>query len=971
MPTMKTIRPLVAGALSLGAFAFSPSAGFAKETPPPSDKAAAPVKPRPWAQDGSDIKSDPKVVYGSLPNGMRFLLLPNKQPPGRVSMRLHIAAGSLMERDDQRGVAHFLEHMVFNGSKNFPDASQLIPKMQRLGIAFGAHANAYTSFDETVYMLDLPNNKDDTLKLGFDVMRDFGDGAFLRNEEIDKERGVILSEKTSRDSVQMRLMEKQFDALLPDALLSKRFPIGTEEIIKSAPRKAFTDFYSQYYTPSRMTFVYVGDFDPAEAEKRIIATFGSMKNPVVPGADPKLGTIPGGQGFGTLVMADPEVAATDLTLLTLKPYVKKPDTRANRGADLPLALANSILGRRFSILAKKENSTISGGEAYRQDLFDFVDMAGISVNAKNHDWKAALPVLEQELRRAIDYGFTESELKEVKANLINAYEQAVKSAPSRKTPGLASSLAKHIHAGAVFSTPEDDLAILRENLAKITPESCHQALKKLWDTKDITLILTTNKAADDADATLAKLYQESKKSAVTAPEKTEDASFAYTDFGKAGTIAERKHVKEQDFTQITFSNGCHCNIKKTDFQKNSVSVAARVGAGKLTMPTDKPGLDVLASAVFTAGGLGKHSTDDLRRILAGRNAGVGFAVGDDAFSLSGGTTPEDLELQLQLLCAYLTDPGFRPEAARLFKAQLPAIYSRLQHSSSGPQTKLSAFLRGDDPRFVFPTEQQAAALSTEDVKQWLTPALQNGYLEISLVGDLDEEKVIPILARTIGALPKRAATKPAYEAERTLANLPTPPQEKRYTFESRVAPGTAMVVWKGPGLDKDSIKTTRRMGVLSSILSNRMREEIREKLGEAYSPYSGFQPSDTFKDLGYLLAVSPGKAEQAERVGKIIVSIGDKLAKEGATEDELRRALEPRLSELKTSLRKNSYWLGTVMAQSQEQPYRLEWASNRDADYAAITVDEINALAKRYLVAENAFRVEIVPVAPPSPAEKK
>ena len=178
------------------------------------------TKPRPWAQQSSDIKADPRVTYGSLPNGMRYVIMPNQQPLGRVSLRLHIAAGSLMEREDQRGIAHFLEHMLFNGSKNFPDASELIPKMQRLGIGFGSHANAYTSFDETVYMLDLPNTEKETLDLGFTVMRDFGDGALLRAEEIEKERGVILSEKTSRDSVSMRLMQQQFDALLPDALLT-------------------------------------------------------------------------------------------------------------------------------------------------------------------------------------------------------------------------------------------------------------------------------------------------------------------------------------------------------------------------------------------------------------------------------------------------------------------------------------------------------------------------------------------------------------------------------------------------------------------------------------------------------------------------------------------------------------------------------------------------------------------------------
>jgi len=429
------MKPSYYLSIALGALALVSNTSIAKESHP------TPASARPWAQETSDIKPDSKVIYGKLPNGMRYILMPNKQPPGRVSMRLHIAAGSLMEREDQRGVAHFLEHMVFNGSKHFPDPSKLIPQMQRLGIAFGAHANAYTSFDETVYMLDLPNNKPDTLKLGFDVMRDFGDGAFLRLEEIDKERGVILSEKTSRDSVQMRLMEKQFNALLPNALLGKRFPIGLEKIIKSAPRTAFTDFYTHYYEPGRMTFIYVGDFDVKEAEKRIIATFGSMEKPTVPGPEPKLGSIPSGQGFKTLVLADKEVASTDLTLLTIKPFVKKPDTRANRGKKLPLALANAMLSRRFSILAKKENSPITGGDAYRYALFKFADMGGISVNAKNHNWKAALPVLEQEFRRAIQFGFTPSEFNEVKANLINQYELAVKSAPSRKSPALATALA--------------------------------------------------------------------------------------------------------------------------------------------------------------------------------------------------------------------------------------------------------------------------------------------------------------------------------------------------------------------------------------------------------------------------------------------------------------------------------------------------------------------------------------------------
>ncbi|MGB1259620.1 MAG: M16 family metallopeptidase, partial [Akkermansiaceae bacterium] len=309
--------------------------------------------------------------------------------------------------------------------------------------------------------------------------------------------------------------------------------------------------------------------------------------------------------------------------------------------------------------------------------------------------------------------------------------------------------------------------------------------------------------------------------------------------------------------------------------------------------------------------------------------------------------------------------GFRPEAERMFKAQLPAIFSQLKHSPQGARAKLGAFLRGNDPRFVFPTQEQAMALTTDDVKNWVLPELKNGYLEFSIVGDFDEEKLLPILQRTIGALPKRSATKPAYTQQRIIANLPKPGIEKRYTFESRIPTGTAMVTWKGLGLTKDSIGTTRRMGVLSSILSNRMREKIREELGEAYSPYASFQPSDVWKDLGYMLAVSPGKPEQAEKVGKIIIEIGDKLAREGCTQDELTRALAPKISELKKTYRQNGYWLGTVMSQSQEQPHRLQWASERDEDYKNITLEEINALAKKYLGKDNSFRFEVVPVAAP------
>ncbi|MEN8790823.1 MAG: pitrilysin family protein, partial [Lentimonas sp.] len=250
-----------------------------------------------WTHESSDIAVDSSAHFGVLENGLRYIILPNAEPPGRVSLRLHVSSGSLNEADDQRGLAHFLEHMVFNGSRNFPNVEELIPQMQRLGIAFGAHANAYTSFDETVYMLDLPDLETETLDLTFTVMRDFADGALLSAEEIDNERGVVIAELKSRDSVQMRLMEQRLKFMMPDSLVAERLPIGLEPVIASATRERFASYYEDNYNPQNMVFIAVGDCDVAEIETRIQASFGSMQRPDQPTLSPDLGPFPEGFDF--------------------------------------------------------------------------------------------------------------------------------------------------------------------------------------------------------------------------------------------------------------------------------------------------------------------------------------------------------------------------------------------------------------------------------------------------------------------------------------------------------------------------------------------------------------------------------------------------------------------------------------------------------------------------------------------------
>ena len=926
--------------------------------PPPPEPEAVKVTPTPWPQAASDIAPDKAAVFGTLDNGFRYIIYPNSEPPKRVSLRLHIATGSLMEEENQRGLAHFLEHMVFNGSKSY-SAADLIPKMQRLGISFGAHANAYTSFDETVYMLDLPDLSPETLNLGFTVMRDFGDGALLATEEIERERGVIISEKISRDSVGSRIMEQQFAEILPDSLVTRRFPIGTEEVIKSAPRERFTDLYSRFYTPQRMTFIVVGDIDPVEMQNTIRTTFASMTNPTDPGKNPDLGPIRQPEGIATAVFADKELTSTDVSLTLVRPYEPKPDTADTRAKRTTLGIAHSIIGRRFDRLSKVEGSAIASGTATYNNLFNHIELGSFDVTAADDRWQDAVPVMEQEFRRALDHGFTEAELTEAKSNLLNAYEQQVKQKASRKSEGIATVLARSINDNTVFSDPATDLELAKAALDSITLETVHSSIRKFWDAPGYHLILTAKDKPENAKQELAALFEESRGKPVEAPAQRQSIPFGYTEFGKPGTVVSRKEVADLGITQLVLSNRVRVNLKPTDFEKGKIRLLARIGSGKLTQPKDMPMLDAFATAVFEGGGLGKHSNDELQQILAGKNVASTLAIGDDAFTLSGTTTPADFTTQARLMVASLTDPGYRAEALWQFQKAAPMMYQQLKHSPAGPQQEMESWLHGGDSRFSIAPPEKLASYTIDDAKKWLTPELTQGYLELTIVGDFETDQILPDLLATFGALPTRAAAPPALPDARTV-KLPNAPAAKTFTYDSKVSQAVASTLWKTAGM-RGNLREFRRLNILGEIYGDRLREEIREKLGASYSPNAGASGSDALEGVGYLIGQSIGKPEDLDLLLKTMRDLAEELASNGATADQLDRALKPALGQLEKSLRDNTYWLNTVLSQSQSDPKRLDLARTRDADYRSITLEEINALAKKYLKAENAMLVSIKP----------
>ena len=482
----------------------------------------APAAPPVFAQETSDLKPDPAAIWGRLPNGLRYVVLPNKEPQGRASLRLVVGSGSLYETEAQRGLAHFLEHMSFNGSTHYAPGT-LVEFFQRMGMSFGGDTDAYTAFDRTVYMLELPNTQTATLAEGFQVFADYAGNLLLETKEIDKERGIILAEKRTRDSVEYRTSVAEYQFLLGDSLFPKRMPIGLTDVIESAQRPEFVDFYDAWYRPDNLAVIAVGDFDPAAVEAQIKAAFGPLQPRATARPQPDLGRIPAAPGLHVHFHFEPEAASATVSIQTVTPYAGEPDTAANRLKYLPRDLAFQMLSRRLSILAKKESAPFTSGHADVDESYDFFRNAAVELTCKPENWRGALTVAEQELRRALEYGFQPAELTEAAANYLNSLQQAAKSAATRRSPELAGDLITCLFRDEVFTDPAADLALYQPALEKITVDDCLRAFRETWNIDQRYVFVAGNldlaKETTAPEQVIAGVYDASHAVALQPPEK--------------------------------------------------------------------------------------------------------------------------------------------------------------------------------------------------------------------------------------------------------------------------------------------------------------------------------------------------------------------------------------------------------------------------------------------------------------------
>lgn len=919
---------------------------------PPFDAAGAG-----WPHETSDLAPDPDVTFGRLPNGFRYVLMPNRTPRARVSMHLNIQAGSLQESDDQQGLAHFLEHMVFNGSTHFPPG-ELVKYFQSIGMQFGPDANAHTGFDETVYDVLLPDGSRASIEKGLLVLRDYADGALLLPAEIDRERKVILAEKRTRDSAAYRTFVATFQFGFAGARVSRRLPIGVTEVLEKAGQAELRDYYETWYRPDRMVLVMVGDFDLPTATAAIHERFASLAARRGAPADPDPGR-PVHAGDRFFYHHEKEAGKTRVSIEVLRRVEEEPDTAARRHRELLQDMADRMVQNRLDTLLGKPDTPFTAARVGSGRYLGNFDYAEISADCDPQRWAEALSRIEQVLRQALAYGFTAAELDRVKKDFQSELDTALKQAGTRNSRDLARSIIRSVNTGRVFKSPAQEKALLAGAVDAAALDAVAAALRRNWPS-DHRLVLVTG-SAPIGDKTLAAddvirgVYQTSQQVAVARPSAAEAPTFPYLATPTTGgVIVQREHSADTGITRVAFGNGLHLNLKPTDFKEGEVLATVIFGDGRAAQPLDKPGLAVLAEALVNESGLGRLTKDDLEQALAGKNSRVDFSVEDQWFALQGRTVPGELDLLFPLLYAHLQDPGMRADAFSLVMQRFEQAFGAMSRSPDGAmELQGNRFLAGGDPRFGLPPHEKFQTLTLDDVRKWLLPAFKTAPLEISVVGDFDTETVVQMVARYFGSLAARPAPLGA-----TSAAAPQFPADQRLVLDVKTDIPKGLVVVAYPTDDFWDIHRTRRLSVLSQVFSDRLRLQVREKLGAAYSPHAYNWSSRAFPGFGIMRATVSVDPQDAERIAAEVRDIAAGLARDGVSADECRRAVEPILTSLKEMQRTNTYWLDRVLTGSARYPQQLDWSRSLTHDYQSITVADLSGLARRYL--DNRRSAEII-----------
>jgi zinc protease len=930
---------------------------------PTADKVASTAPPPTWAFEKSDVPVDPGYRFGKLPNGMRYVIRANATPKGTASVRFQIKAGSIDESDDERGYAHFLEHMAFNGSTNVPEG-EMVKLLERNGLAFGADTNAETGFVHTAYKLDLPRADPALLDTALMLMRETATELTISAEAVNRERGVLLAELRDRDTFAQRNAMDGMEFGLPGSRLTRRWIGGTRESLEAATPEKLRAYWRREYVPAHATLFVIGDFDPDQVEARLRERFASWQ-PALAEPQPGSGPIDPRDKDRSDIYIDPALSES-VAIFRNGTWLDEGDSLAQRRERTLRMVGYAIINRRLLRISREKDAPFRSASFGTNTVFRDGRSTELSVSTVDGKWRRGVVAAGTEYHRAMAYGFTPEEVSEQVAALRTANRNAARAQDTRSHSQLMGAAIALVSDEIVPDTPANSAERFEQFAAEITPEAVLAALKREALPLDEPLIRLQGRVPPDGgEAGLRSAWSEAMAAPIAPPERRAAAVFAYTDFGLPGKVVSDSRESSLGIRQIRFANGVRLNLKRTDLRQNQVLVQVSVDGGQMLNTRENP-LATNMIGALAQGGLGKHSKDELDTIMAGHAVSANFSATEQTFVSAAATTPDDLELQLQYVAALMTDPGYRPEGEVRYMQTINNLFASLRATpGSALVADQGAILSDGDPRFSFGKVEDYRALSFAKLRDTLGDRLKNGAIEIGIVGDIDEETAIALVARTFGALPQREAEFRAYDDRRT---RPFTRDRKPRTLRHTGPRDQALINTVWPTRDGEDPVAEVGLEVLQRVLQIAITDNLREKLGKAYSPAVGGVTSRTWRGWGVLgINATVGVADVPATRAAIAETVAELLGRP-VSDDVLLRAKAPMLEGYDNALKSNSAWLSLV-DRAQTEPDRIERYLAGKARVQAITTRDIQALARQYLGTGSGVEFIVLPegVDPPMP----
>ncbi len=908
---------------------------------------------------GATLPVDPEVATGKLPNGLTYYIRHNNKPEHKVELRLVIKAGSILEDEKQLGLAHFMEHMNFNGLKNF-QKNELVSYLQSIGVQFGADLNANTGFDNTVYILPIPTDKPDNINKGFQILEDWSHNALLTDKDIDDERNVILEESRLGKGANMRMLNKYFPSLASGSLYAERLPIGKDDIIKNFKYDDIRRFYKDWYRPDLEAVIIVGDIDTITAKKLVMEHFGHIKNPAGERtrmqADVKARTKP-----EAIVVTDKE--ATNSVLQILYPYTRKHKqvTIEDYKHDLERSMVLQMLNQRLNDLAQSSTPPFLGAEASFEDLIQGYESFGIGAAFGKDGLQIAMNAVTGELIKAKKYGFTQDELERTKKDMMNGMEKTYNERHTTESSNYVEEYIRNFENDEPFPGIDKEYGYYKAMLPSIQLSTLNELIPE-WTKNENTFSLVTG-----PDKAEVKLPTSAELAALTAAAmkqdiaKTEEKAIATNlmDVKPApGKVISKVEEADLGATTYTLSNGIKVTIKPTTFKSDEIQLHGVKQGGKSNYGVADKSNAQFAGDVVDAMGVGKFSPNDLEKVLAGKTVSVTASLSDITDVVAGKSSVKDLESMLQLVNLYLTQPR---KDDGLFNAFVDKSKTQLQFISSNPQAAfsdtLTKVLFNGNPlaktNIPKPADFDKLKLdrSLEIYRNELGRA--DGY-HFFIVGNVQTDVALPLIETYLGSLPQDG--KPVSYKDNGVRPITGEHQLNVYKGKEKKSLIISMHYGEVPYTEDLAMKAQ----AVAEILNIKVIENLREKLGGIYT--GGFYSrvdKEPYPHYNIILQLPCGP----ENVDKLIAAAKDEIKNmevQGPDEKDLDKVKKTWIEKYRTAVMENNYWSGkleSILFWSRDKERVLHYEDHVNK----LTREDIKATVDLLFAGKNEFTAILYP----------